>query len=325
MEFTLGKKIDRRDLLEPQVTAFPIFQKLRRAFVKRWLERGAKTYWSKHPLLEYAETHQRISEAITGGKGFSVGRLGGVEAAIILWKEARGCIPWNLLHSFSDTESGALNAGIRPRNKESYGFFAKICRDALDGMDLQGVWKSGYEAACLRGSGFRLFHDGEITGPSGTYPKHWLCALQGRKVLVVSPFQSSITAQILRLGCVWPCMDWMVGTKFLVEPFPYLIEEDCPETWWEVYDLIGKVVSRGEYDVALFGCGGLGLPLAHLAKKAGKVGIHMGGHLQLVFGIYGQRHLQQHWFRDQMNENWVRPDASEVPKSAKRVEGGCYW
>jgi hypothetical protein len=51
----------------------------------------------------------------------------------------------------------------------------------------------------------------------------------------------------------------------------------------------------------------------------------LGGHLQLIFGIYGQRHLNQSWFRDQMNSYWVRPDSSEVPLSANRVEGGCYW
>ena len=195
----------------------------------------------------------------------------------------------------------------------------------MQGVDLQGVWRTGCEAVCFEDKATPAFYDVEITGPDGKYQKHWLCALKGKRVLVVSPFVASIAGQVALLNKVWPQMQWMEETDFVVEPFPYLIDEGCPETWWEVYDRIGKVVSRGEYDVALFGCGGLGLPFAHLAKKAGKVGIHMGGHLQLVFGIYGQRHLHHHWFKDQMNEFWVRPDANEVPKSAKRVEGGCYW
>ena len=29
--------------------------------------------------------------------------------------------------------------------------------------------------------------------------------------------------------------------------------------------------------------------------------------------------------RKHINEAWVRPGGSEVPVSAKRVEGGCYW
>ncbi len=299
--------------------------KIRLRFLGIWLKVSGKRFWRTRSLVDIADLHKRLKLALSSAHPTSVGRLGGVEAALVMWAEAEGKFPSGALYSFSDTCQGATHAGIRPRNKESYRLFASLCREALDGLDVQGVWKTGYEAVCLRGTQPRVLHDGEISGPDGKNPDHWLCSLRGKRVLVVSPFPRGIAGQIPRLGKVWPQMQWMHGTEFMVEPFPYLIEEDCPETWWEVYDRIGKVVSRGEYDVALFGCGGLGLPFAHLAKKAGRIGMHLGGHLQLIFGIYGQRHLHHHWFRDQMNEFWIRPDASEVPKSAKRVEGGCYW
>jgi hypothetical protein len=286
-----------------------------------------QNYWKRHALTPPPEVLSTISAAIRRGKTLAVGRLGGVEASIILWAKGIPGKFWrpDLRTLFLDTAGGATNAGIRPRNRESYQAFAELAWEALAELDLQGVWRTGYEALCLENRKLRKFFDGEIAGPDGKNPEHWLSALHGKRVLVVSPFQKGITEQIPRLGMVWPQMQWMYGTEFVVEPFPYLIEEDCPETWWEVYDRIGEVVLRADYDVALFGCGGLGLPLAHLAKKAGRIGMHLGGHLQLIFGIYGQRHLHHHWFRDQMNEYWVRPNASEVPNSAKRVEGGCYW
>ena len=195
----------------------------------------------------------------------------------------------------------------------------------MEGLDLQGVWSSGYEAVCIGKGANREFFNVEITSPDGANPKHWLSSLKGKRVLVESPFDGTVQKQIPRLAEIWPQSTWMTGTDFCSVPFPYLIDEGCPETWWEVYSRIGKIVSAGNYDVALFGCGGLGLPFAHLAKKAGRVGIHLGGHLQLIFGIYGKRHLEQKWHRQHINEAWVRPEASEVAKTASRVEGGCYW
>ena len=319
-----GNKIDRRDWVHSNLPGLSVLLRLRQGLFNRWLAVRGRKFWEKNRLISPAEFHGRVVKAVANGQPLAVGRLGGVEASILMWAEGAN-FRWPIFSLFSDTRSGATNAGIRPRNKESYRVFADLCRDAMDGLDLQGVWSSGYEAACIGKTAQRDFFNVEITGPDGANPNHWLCSLHGKRVLVVSPFDGTIQKQILRLAEIWPQSDWMRGTDFCSVPFPYLIDEGCPETWWEVYNRIGKIVSAGNYDVALFGCGGLGLPFAHLAKKAGKIGIHLGGHLQLVFGIYGQRHLEQEWHRKHINEAWVRPDADEVAKTASRVEGGCYW
>ena len=289
--------------------------------------RIGRKYWSQHGLASPPSVLSIIGGAIRAGRPLAVGRLGGVEATIIMW--AKG-IPENFWRLdfrtlFADTASGATNAGIRPRNRESYRAFADLAWEALDDLDLHGVWRAGYEALCLQKIKPRKCFDVEIAGPDGKNPDHWMRALQGKRVLVVGPFPNTIAKQIPKLGGVWPEMPWLAETDFQLVAFPYLIDEGCPETWWEVYERIGKIVERGDYDVALFGCGGLGLPFAALAKRVGRVGLHMGGHMQLVFGVYGHRHLHQHWFRDKMNEYWVKPEENEVPVSAKRVEGGCYW
>jgi hypothetical protein len=320
-----GEQIDRRDFSDKNVRLLSPVLKLRHRLFNRWLAAKGRDFWKKNRFITHEDLYCRILQATAEGKPLAVARLGGVEASILMWAEGVANFRWPIWRLFSDTSSGAINAGIRPRNRESYRFFAEICQEALIGVDLLGVWKTGYEALCLGQVSTKVFFDGEITGPDARNPNHWLYALKGKRVLVVCPFPLSIDRQIPHLRKVWPHMRWMEGTEFVVEPFPYLIDENCPETWWEVYERIGKFISVGNYDVALFGCGGLGLPFAYLAKKAERVGIHLGGHLQLIFGIYGQRHLQQPWFRDQMNEYWIRPDKCEVPHSAKRVEGGCYW
>jgi hypothetical protein len=322
-----GKQIDRRDFSEKNVRLLSPVLKLRRRLFNRWSAARGRDFWGRHSLIPNTEFNGRVAQAVANGQPLSVGRLGGVEASIVMWAKRIPSCSWrlDLWQLFADTANGATNAGIRPRNRESYRAFADLAWEALENLDLQGVWSAGYESACLQMLGLRSLFNGEITGPDGENPSHWMRALQGKRVLVVSPFVGTIQQQTSKLGKVWPKMPWLEETDFEMVAFPYLIDEGCPDTWWEVYERIGKIVSAGNYNVALFGCGGLGLPFAHLAKKAGRVGMHLGGHLQLVFGIYGQRHLDQHWFRDQMNEHWVRPNASEVPNSAKRVEGGCYW
>jgi hypothetical protein len=303
------------------------FGRLRQLLRNRWLGRQKKAFWSRNQLLSTEDTHATITEAILSGKPLAVGRLGGVEASIIMWARGLPAEGWklHLKFWFSETANGATNAGVRPRNKKSYREFARIAWEALENLDLHGVWSVGYEAVCLRFLKRRGLFDGEVIAPGGDDPNHWMLALQGRRVLVVSPFSETITRQIPNLDRVWPKHSWSPKIDFEIVPFPYLIDEGCPETWWQVYERIGRVVSRGNYDVALFGCGGLGLLFADLAKKSGRVGIQLGGQLQLLFGIYGKRHLEQEWHRKHINDAWVRPDDREIPKSAQRVEGGCYW
>ena len=301
-----------------------IFNRFRYSLKNRFFAIQGKRFWSDVRLLDYEDFHIKIASSIVARHPLAVGRLGAVEASLVMW--SRG-IPDNIFIKplFSDTSQGATNAGIRPRNCESYRAFAELAWDALECMDFQGVWKSGQEAVVLQSLKPRALFDVEIAGPDSEYLEHWTSALKGRRVLVVSPFVETIQRQLLRMKSVWPHLDWFEGTQFDVIGFPYLIDEGCEETWWEVYERIGQVISAGNYDVALFGCGGLGLPFAQLAKEAGRAGIHLGGHLQLLFGIYGQRHLDHEWHRKHINDSWVRPRRDEVPSSAQRVEGGCYW
>lgn len=50
-----------------------------------------------------------------------------------------------------------------------------------------------------------------------------------------------------------------------------------------------------DYDIVLLGCGAYGFPLAAYAKRRGKQAIHMGGSLQLLFGIKGKRWEDQNY------------------------------
>lgn len=80
----------------------------------------------------------------------------------------------------------------------------------------------------------------------------------------------------------------------------------------------------------------LRLPLAAHAKKQGKKAVHLGGSLQLLFGIKGRRWEDPYYgvkewgipygsYSSLINEYWVRADKNEKPQNAMQVESGCYW
>lgn len=82
---------------------------------------------------------------------------------------------------------------------------------------------------------------------------------------------------------------------------------------------------KRDFDVAIIGCGAYGFPLAARLKAAGKQAIHLGGAVQIMFGIIGARWYAVPEVRKLFNEHWVHPATDEVPENAKIVEGGCYW
>jgi len=81
------------------------------------------------------------------------------------------------------------------------------------------------------------------------------------------------------------------------------------------------------FDVLLVGAGAYSLPLCTFAKSQGKVGIHLGGNTQLMFGILGKRWLGRNSSIDHryFNDAWIHPLPEDTPKECRKIEDGCYW
>jgi hypothetical protein len=88
-------------------------------------------------------------------------------------------------------------------------------------------------------------------------------------------------------------------------------------------EIESKIV-KTNFDVLLVSAGSYSFPLAHFAKKIGKIGIHCGGGLQLFFGIMGKR-WEKSLYLNSLEVSWVRPNENEKPTGANLIEGGCYW
>jgi hypothetical protein len=167
----------------------------------------------------------------------------------------------------------------------------------------------------------------------------WTKALEEKKVVVVHPFAETIEQQYLKRQLLFDNKDVLPNFKSLtvIKAVQTLGEGDTRfKDWFEALDYMKAEIDKLDYDVCLLGCGAYGFHLAAHVKRKGKKGIHLGGALQLLFGIKGKRwedpnYGVKQWnipygsYSSLINEYWVRPGKKDRPESAEKVEGACYW
>lgn len=159
------------------------------------------------------------------------------------------------------------------------------------------------------------------------YKGCWIRALKGKKVLIVSPFADTITSQYPKRELLHKEKDTLPEfTLFTVKSVWWYSAGRDPrfQSWFEVLDYLYEECMAVDFDIALISCATFSSPLAVRLKQAGKQAVHMGGMLQLLFGIKGKRWDDM----DLYNEHWVRlPDDTKVGNVnvIDQTPGGAYW
>lgn len=270
-----------------------------------------------------SEANARISAWLSNSRPFLVGRIGHTEGRILgeaLFRRGR--------FSRTTKKQAHQNAGIFPLTAELLSRFATIYASSVTEVDLLGFWQTSYQPRLL------ATHYPQIPlAPLSAlepylHPFPWSSALKGRRVLVVHPFVDSITRQYTcNRTRLFPDSDVLPEFDLQVLAPPQTIAPLTAgyATWIGAFEDLLERVLRQHFDVALLGCGAYGLPLAAAIKASGRQAIHLGGAVQMLFGIRGRRWEQMPAMAAMMNEHWVRPAPAETPGSASRVEGGCYW
>jgi len=153
----------------------------------------------------------------------------------------------------------------------------------------------------------------------------WTNALEGKRILVISPYSKTIKKQYKKRAKLF-------SNKNILPKFHLITltsvnsvggETNGFKTWFEALSHMEKEISKIEFDIAILGCGAYGFPLAAYIKRKGKKAVHLGGSTQLLFGIFGKRWETSHF--SLINKYWVRPAEDERPKNYKSIEDGCYW
>jgi len=280
-----------------------------------------KAIWQSILPAEWA--NDKITNLIHSEQPALVSRIGHTEGRIVgeyLFRKARyGRLSRKEAHQFS---------GIFPVKKPMLTRFAEIYSMALLEVDLLGFWQTAYQARWLNTlSRQPLLVPLESLEPY-FYPKPWTASLAGLRVLVVHPFAESIASQYrLNRHTLFPNSQILpeFDLEVLAPPQTLAPSTGGYSDWEEAFNtLVAKVLER-RFDVALLGCGAYGLPLGAAIKRNGRKAIHLGGSLQLLFGIRGRRWDALPLFQPLWNDAWVRPSALETPQSAKSVDCGCYW
>ncbi len=235
------------------------------------------------------------------------------------------------------------HAGIFPSTGSSVRVWGEMCRFAYGSADILATgWYAPMvkmEKELLEEYGFK----GKEVSLRALEPYYapqdlrWTRWLAGKRVCIVSSFAKSIEAQVKKgEELIWPGAQgsfWPAGVKwsFVRTGYPPCLAQgragwdDSPESWEDALeDTLASVLVQ-EPDIVLIGCGGLGMLLGAEIKKAGKLAIVLGGAIQVLFGICGERWANHEIISRFWNSAWVWPSLEETPAAANDIEGACYW
>lgn len=278
-------------------------------------------------IYSMPEANGIIAQTIKSGKPCMIARFGSVENLILADSVL---LELGLLTRYPHSHVNMLcnNAGFFPSDENSVKRFAALMKESAAQADLLGVWNEILEDYIIG----TYSPNAEVVELAALEPYYhtapWSAYLKGKKVLVIHPFAESIKLQyegkrslLFKNPEVLPTFELKT-----IKAVQTISGNKCAyKDWFEALDNMTQQALNTEFDVALIGAGAYGFPLAARIKAAGKQAIHLGGALQILFGIKGKRWEDIREVAQLFNEHWVRPLESEVPQNFTSVEKGCYW
>lgn len=221
-------------------------------------------------------------------------------------------------------------AGFFPPTLNMFEQFCELLLEDIKEVDVLGSWLANekYVEEYLNSD---IKVDRGLMDPFFT-SNPWTKALEGKKVLVVHPFNKSIQQQYINREHIFKNKDILPDFElYTIAAVQSLAGEKTNfGDWFEALDFMKSEIDKIEYDICLIGAGAYGFHLAAHVKRKGKKAVHIGGSLQLFFGIIGKRwekkdYAEKYDYSALINEYWIRPNESEIPKFKNKVENGCYY
>lgn len=95
--------------------------------------------------------------------------------------------------------------------------------------------------------------------------------------------------------------------------------------WEEAVESVIESYKTNPFEIALIGCGALGMIIGARLKKLGVQVIIMGGAIQILFGIRGKRWENHSVIKNFFNDAWIYPPEHLKPSNSHLIENSCYW
>jgi len=278
---------------------------------------------------------REIESALEESRGSLIGRHGTIELTTFLILEQLGSV---------DSDRRALlelHAGVFPSSEDSVRAWAKEYTNATKESNVfAGAWYK--PLAHAEWTYLQQYSPQSRRIPLRSLEPYysmpdmsWFQALDGQHVAVVSSFAESMGAQVQHLPNIWPQNPCLIPPRI---QWSFVRSYYCPTTanghcawpssiqsWQDAVEMLESQVLATGARIVLIGCGGLAMPLALRLKRQGKICIVLGGAIQLLFGLKGQRWINHPFISQFFNASWKRPSHTEHPRNAHKIEAGCYW
>ena len=314
-----------------------VLRNLLRPFIRRELfdySNYKKLITSTNNIFSLEDTSDFISKRLRSQNSLMISRFGYTELnTLIRYENIIGMNKLEKIYQWAETSSYPFSGNCRlnniyklsgffPVSEESLSFFRREMISSMRQIDLLGSWVEGENKYKQYFPNVNVC-DLAMLEPYFS-PKPWTSALEGKKVLVIHPFSELIEDQYKRRNLLFKDKNILpfFELKTLKTPITYPGGDLKFQNWFEVLDNLTNCALEIDFEIAIIGCGAYGMPLAARLKKAGKKSIHLGGAVQILFGIKGRRWDEKEEFRKMYNKFWIYPSEEKV---FKNVEGGCYW
>lgn len=227
------------------------------------------------------------------------------------------------------------NAGFFPNTKENIAKFSELFLEDIKEIDILGSWLP-QEKSLIEYKNYKRILLPLLEPYWSEDP--WSFALKNQKVLIIHPFKDSIEKQYEKRFHLFSNKKVLPEFESLtvIKAVQSIGGNDVFKDWFEALNYMKSEIDKIDYDICLIGAGAYGLHLAAHVKRKGKKSVHLGGALQLLFGIKGNRWedpnyefnwgLKRGFYKELLdNPNWIRAEKNEKPKDAEKVENACYW
>jgi len=283
-----------------------------------------------------------------------IGKIGSTELRLIYQFFS---ILQNQLADFTpDLKNEGCNvSGLYPPSKEGFLIFIKTYIGALQNMNIMASWNDNIlQIEEFIWNNYIINNKNnnvtlglvELTTLESFYtePQYWWQNLyENKTILVISPFIKSIQTQLdlSKRDKIWTGKwtgFWSKNITFKYVKFahPYYISSDedkakYPKTLELLLQKYQNEIDKiGDFDIALIGTGAYSIILCDYVKRIKKKNaFHLGGGLQMMFGVYGHRwepsFNNSPFLKEYMNEHWIRPLPEEIPPMYQAQENGAYF
>ena len=300
--------------------------------------RGNSRYsYSKLPeLIPAKDVQSKIQQLLDNDQPCMIARFGSVELQAVVdslypptisnaIRFVKGEIPsWG--YAPSTMRTMRINAGFFPATPKMLDRFGELMKDCMKEVDILGSWRPEEAEVldimpqCTRVPIYAL--------EPYYFEQTWMPALEGKKVLVIHPFEDTIRKQHARLDKLFANPEMAPHYELRTIKAVQSIAGNQPEgfnDWFEALDWMKREIDKTDFDIAIIGCGAYGFPLAAYVKQIGKKAIHLGGATQYLYGIISSASENNPKLSNLKNEHWVRPSKEETPQGIEKVENSRYW